>query len=100
LFALIGIVRDYACQSAATAADRLEYGSFLIRSSASGRSGRHPRGTQGLRAVVPAIKLIVEEDADYGFEQTHHTGSGSCGSGNERRAAHICPAIGTDWQVL
>src|SRR4029077_11741657 len=47
-------------------------------------------------------RLSPKEDADYGFNQTHHTGSGRRGSGNGRLAARICPAgeQRRNWQVL
>ena len=35
---------------------------------------------------------MVKEGADYGFDQTHHTGSGRGGSGS--RTARICAAAG------
>src|SRR4029077_9505536 len=49
----------------------------------------------------PAMKMIME-DADYGFNQTHHTGSGRRGSGNGRLAARIRSAgeQRRNWQVL
>jgi hypothetical protein len=40
---------------------------------------------------------MIKEDADYGFNQTHHTGSGRRGSGNGRLAARICSA-GEQWR--
>src|SRR5713226_4730894 len=49
----------------------------------------------------PAMKMI-KEDADYGFNQTNHTGSGRRGSGNGRLAARICSAgeQRRNWEVL
>ena len=37
--------------------------------------------------LIPRFATNTKEDADYGFHQTHHTGSGSRGSGNGRLAA-------------
>src|SRR6516162_3025765 len=42
-------------------------------------------------SLVPAMSMI-KEGADYGFEQTHHTGDGRRGDG--RSIACICSA---DW---
>src|SRR5579863_7577935 len=42
---------------------------------------------------APAMTTI-KEGTDYGFDQTHHTGSGRRRSGNGRSAARICSADG------
>ena len=52
-----------------------------ISPGVDGRAGRH-RHDCARRTLI------------YGFDQTHHTDSGCCGSGNGRRAAPVCSAIG------
>ena len=37
---------------------------------------------------------MIKEDADYGSDQTQHTGSGRRGGGDGRRAARVCSADG------
>jgi hypothetical protein len=39
-----------------------------------------------------SANILIKEDADYGFNQTHHTGSGRRGGGNGRLAERICSA--------
>src|SRR5262249_42288553 len=39
------------------------------------------------------------EEAEYGFDQTHHSDRGCCGSGDSRRTALVRTAT-RDWQIL
>src|SRR5436190_18490509 len=54
-----------------------------------------------LQLHKPAMTMI-DEDADYGFDQTHYLGSGRRSCGNRRRATPVCSAGGqsSNRQVL
>jgi hypothetical protein len=38
---------------------------------------------------------MIEENADYGFDQTHHSGHGRRGDRDGRSGARVCSAVGT-----
>jgi hypothetical protein len=48
------------------------------------------------RCERPTVAMtMIEEDADYGFDQTHHSGHGRRGDRDGRSVARVCAAVGT-----